>query len=48
MPCVPAGSKLKHVMDMVFGAEAAVRANAGEELWFHPAVRWALAALLLR
>lgn len=42
------GDKIKHVMDLVFSPEAAATAGSAEELWYHPAVRWSLAALLHR
>lgn len=43
-----AGNKIKHVMEMVFNPEAAASAGSAEELWYHPLVRWSLAALLHR
>ena len=46
--CVCAGEKVRHVMDLVFGPEAAAHAESKEELWYHPLVRWSLAALLHR
>ena len=42
------GSKIKSVMELVFGPEAAVHAASAEELWYHSLVRWSLAALLHR
>ena len=43
-----AAATFKNAMDLVFGPEAAVNAGSGEELWYHPLVRWSLAALLHR
>ncbi len=36
------------MMELVFSNEAAVNAGSKEELWYHPTVRWTLAALMQR
>jgi len=35
-------------MELVFSNQAAANAGSEEELWFHPIVRWTMAALMHR